>query len=69
MARVATVSRATDSSGGFADVGRRQYTVRFAGQFEPEQLNELIVGWSNDRPIYLSEVADVEILSNYKVMV
>ncbi|MCO4812721.1 MAG: efflux RND transporter permease subunit [Gammaproteobacteria bacterium] len=59
---VATVSRATDSSGGFADVGRRQYTVRFVGQFEPEQLNELIVGWSNERPIYLSEVADVEIV-------
>jgi multidrug efflux pump subunit AcrB len=59
---IATVSRATDSSGGFADVGRRQYTVRFVGQFEPEQLNELIVGWSNERPIYLSEVADVEIL-------
>lgn len=59
---IATVSRATDSSGGFADVGRRQYTVRFAGQFKPEQLNELIVGWSNDRPIYLSEVADMDIV-------
>ena len=59
---ISTVSRATDSSGGFADVGRRQYTVRFAGQFEPGQLNELIVGWSGDRPISLSEVADVEIL-------
>ena len=59
---VATVSRATDSSGGFADVGRRQYTVRFVGQFEPEQLNELIVGWSGERPIYLSEVADVDIV-------
>ena len=59
---IATVSRATDSSGGFADVGRRQYTVRFVGQFEPEQLNELIVGWSNERPIYLSEVADVDIV-------
>jgi len=56
---VAAVSRATDCAGGFADVGRRQYTVRFVGQFEPEQLNELIVGWSNERPIYLSEVADV----------
>ncbi|MCH7536497.1 MAG: efflux RND transporter permease subunit [Proteobacteria bacterium] len=32
---IATVSRATDTSGGFADVGRRQYTVRFVGQFEP----------------------------------
>jgi len=59
---ISTISRATDSSGGFADVGRRQYTVRFVGQFEPEQLNELIVGWSNERPIYLSEVADVEVV-------
>ncbi len=59
---IATVSRATDSSGGFADVGRRQYTVRFVGQFEPRELNELIVGWSNERPIYLSEVADVDIV-------
>ena len=60
---MATVSRATDSSGGFADVGRRQYTVRFVGQFEPDALNELIVGWSDERPISLSEVADVEIVA------
>jgi multidrug efflux pump subunit AcrB len=59
---IATLSRATDSSGGFADVGRRQYTVRFVGQFEPQEINELIVGWSDDRPIYLSEVADVDIV-------
>lgn len=59
---IATVSRASDTSGGFADVGRRQYTVRFVGQFEPGELNQLIVGWSNDRPIYLSEVADVDIV-------
>lgn len=58
----ATISRATDTSGGFANVGRRQYTVRFVGQFKPEELNKLIVGWSNERPIYLSEVADVEIV-------
>ncbi len=60
---IAVVSRATDTSGGFADVGRRQYTVRFVGQFEPGELNKLIVGWSNDRPISLSEVADVEIVA------
>ena len=60
---IATVSRATDTSGGFADVGRRQYTVRFVGQFEPSELNELIVGWSDERPINLSEVADVEIVA------
>lgn len=60
---ISTVSRASDTSGGFADVGRRQYTVRFVGQFEPDQLNELIVGWSNERPVYLNEVADVEIVA------
>ena len=59
---IAVVSRTSDTSGGFADVGRRQYTVRFLGQFDPDELNQLIVGWSNDRPIYLSEVADVEIV-------
>lgn len=58
----ASISQATDASGGFADVGRRQYTVRFVGQFRPQDLNELIVGWSGDRPVYLSEVADVEVL-------
>jgi multidrug efflux pump subunit AcrB len=59
---LSTVSRATDTSGGFADVGRRQYTVRFVGQFEPARLNEVIVGWSNDRPIYLAEVAEVNVV-------
>lgn len=59
---VSTISRSTDTSGGFADVGRRQYTVRFVGQFEPGQLDELIVGRSGDRAIYLNEVADVSIV-------
>jgi len=59
---ISVVSRTSDTSGGFADVGRRQYTVRFLGQFDPSELNELIVGWSGDRPIYLNEVADVEII-------
>ncbi len=59
---IATVSRGRDTSGGFADVGRRQYTVRFVGQFDPDELGQQIVGWSNERPIYLSEIADVEIV-------
>ena len=29
----ATISRASDVSAGVADVGRRQYTVRFSGQY------------------------------------
>jgi multidrug efflux pump subunit AcrB len=59
---IATISRASDTSGGFADVGRRQYTVRFVGPFEPDELTDLIVGWSDERPIYLAEVADVAVV-------
>lgn len=55
------VSRSSDVSGGTANVGRRRYTVRFVGQFSPDSLNELIVGWSGERPVYLREVAEVEI--------
>ncbi len=57
------VARATDVSGGSTDVGRRRYTVRFVGQFDPKSLNQLIVGWSGERPIYLSEIAEVEVVS------
>ncbi|RLV59760.1 efflux RND transporter permease subunit [Parashewanella curva] len=53
--------RASDVSGGTANVGRRQYTVRFIGQYHPENLGELILSYNNGRPIYLNEVADVEI--------
>ncbi len=57
---VSTVSRANDVSGGFANVGRRQYTVRFVGQSDIEELDELIVAWSGDRPIRLSEIATTQ---------
>ncbi len=56
------VSRSTDVSGGTANVGRRRFTVRFVGQFSPDSLNEIIVGWSGERPVYLREVADVKII-------
>ncbi|NMP31946.1 efflux RND transporter permease subunit [Thalassotalea sp. M1531] len=55
-----TIARANDVSGGTADVGRRQYTVRFAGKYSVENLTEMIVGYSGNRPIYLKEVATVE---------
>ena len=52
---------ATDASGGFADVGRRQYTVRFAGQFTPQSLLDMIVGYSGERPIYLRDIATADV--------
>lgn len=58
---VATLNSATDVSGGFADVGRRQYTIRMLGQVDIPELGELIVTYRNNRPVSLSEVAEVHI--------
>lgn len=55
-----TIARANDVSAGIADVGRRQYTVRFSGQFGVDNLTEMIVGYSGNRPIYLKDIATVE---------
>ncbi len=55
-----TISRASDVSAGVANVGRRQYTVRFSGQYDVSNLTEMIVGYSGERPIYLKDIATVE---------
>ncbi|MGJ8664072.1 MAG: efflux RND transporter permease subunit, partial [Marinicella sp.] len=54
-----SIAAANDVSAGFADVGRRQYTVRFLGQHDIEQLGSMIVAWVDGRPIQLNEVATV----------
>ncbi len=55
------LARARDVSGGFADVGRRRFTVRFLGEQEVSQLGDLVVSWRNNQPIYLREVARIKI--------
>ena len=54
-----TVIAARDVSAGFADVGRRQFTVRVVGREPIADLGGLVVGWSEDRPLYLRDVAEV----------
>lgn len=58
---VQAVSGAADISGGFADVGRRQYTVRFLGKAPLESLGQLIVAQRGGQPVYLSEIARVDV--------
>lgn len=55
-----TISRASDVSAGVANVGRRQYTVRFSGQYDVSNLTEMIIDYSGERPIYLKDIATVE---------
>jgi len=57
----ARTSRSTDVSGGFVDVGRRQYTLRFEGRYDPMQFKDLILEWREGRPIRLGDIADVQV--------
>ncbi|MEE8370765.1 MAG: efflux RND transporter permease subunit, partial [Sphingomonadales bacterium] len=55
------VGRTSDVSGGFVDVGRRQYSLRFKGRYEPEQLAGLILDWRDGRPVTLGDIATISL--------
>lgn len=57
----ALAARADDVSGGFVEVGRRQYTVRFEGRYAPEQLGELVLDWRDGRPVRLGDIATIAV--------
>jgi multidrug efflux pump subunit AcrB len=56
-----TVRRAVDTTGGLASVGRRQYTVRFLGGYDTDELGDLIVARRNGQSVHLREVADITV--------
>ena len=49
-----------DVSGGFADVGKREYSMRFAGKYSVEDLYSMILAWRDGRPVFLRDIARVE---------
>ena len=54
-----TVNRSSDVTGGSVEVGRRNYTLRFEGQFTATQLNGVILAWRDGAPVRLGDVAEV----------
>lgn len=54
-------ARANDISGGVFDAGRRQYTLRFAGRYSPQDLGELILAWRDGQPVRLGDVAQISV--------
>lgn len=56
-----TVGRSSDASGGYVDVGRRRYSLRFEGRRTPEQFADQILEWRDGRPIRLGDIATVKI--------
>lgn len=62
------LGRANDISGGFVDVGRRQYTLRFAGRYEPAELEAFVLDWRDGRPIRLGDIADISVTRGEHVL-
>jgi len=52
---------AEDISGGFVEVGKRRYTLRYTGAYKVEDLEELVIDWRQGTPVLLRDVAKVEI--------
>ncbi len=58
---VGVAGSADDVSGGFAELGRRQYTLRFAGRYQPADLGDLVLDWRDGRPVRLADVATISV--------
>ena len=48
-----------DVSAGLNEVGRRDYTSRFSGKYEVEELGDLVLEWRDGKPVFLRDVATV----------
>ena len=57
----ATLSNNTDVSGGFNEVGRRKYTLRFSGKYGVKELQEMVLEWREGKPVLLKDVATIEL--------
>jgi multidrug efflux pump subunit AcrB len=56
------VGNHSDVSGGFSEVGRRQYTLRYAGQYELQDFGEMVLDWRGGNPVRLRDIATVEVV-------
>ncbi len=50
-----------DTSAGSADIGRRKYTVRYAGKYDIAEFGDMVLAWRDGSPVRLRDIANVEI--------
>jgi len=53
---------AENISAGFADVGKRRYTVRFPGAYTVDALQDLVIDWREGSPVLLRDVATIDVI-------
>lgn len=51
-----------NTSGGYAEVGRRQYTLRYAGQYELSDFGDMVLDWRGGNPVLLRDIATVDVM-------
>lgn len=50
-----------DTSGGFSDIGRRRYTLRYAGKYDVNEFGDMVLDWRGGNPVRLRDIAMVEV--------
>jgi multidrug efflux pump subunit AcrB len=50
-----------DTSGGFSDVGRRKYTLRYAGKYDLHEFGDMVLDWRGGNPVRLRDIATVAV--------
>jgi multidrug efflux pump subunit AcrB len=51
-----------DVSGGFNDIGRRQYTLRYAGKYDLHEFGQMVLDWRGGNPVRLRDIATVDLV-------
>jgi multidrug efflux pump subunit AcrB len=51
-----------DTSGGFNDIGRRQYTLRYAGKYDLPEFGDMVLEWRGGNPVRLRDIATVDVV-------
>jgi len=50
-----------DTSAGFSEVGRRQYTLRYAGKYDLDEFGDMVLDWRGGNPVRLRDIAKIEV--------
>jgi len=61
LPEIAKLTGSKDISAGFAEVGKRRYTLRYTGGYGLDDLESMIIDWRDGRPVYLRDVARVDL--------
>lgn len=51
-----------DISAGYNDVGRRQYSLRYAGKYDLDEFGDMVLDWRGGNPVRLRDIATIDIM-------